>query len=242
VTHRFTHGLAVQGSFTISKNLERVSVLNNQDINVNKLLDTKLEKRLTQYDAPRAFAGVVSYELPLGRGKRFGSHMPAVVNGIAGNWNLNVQYTAHSGYPFAFPNAAPLVAQSARLTDDQRNAAAQKQGHPQFDPTTDVWFNTSIFPNQAQPPFTERNFPTRFPDVRSKALDVWEISVQKEFPIRERLRLQFRTDFHNAFNHPWFGNLGSNDVTSSQFGHLAVAAIDDTSEPRLIVLAMKILF
>jgi hypothetical protein len=67
-------------------------------------------------------------------------------------------------------------------------------------------------------------------------------AVQKEFPIKERLRLQIRTDFHNAFNHPWFGNLASNDVASSQFGHLSMSSIDDTSEPRLIVLAMKILF
>jgi hypothetical protein len=197
---------------------------------------------LTQYDAPRAFAGVTSYELPLGTGKKFGDGMPRLLNGIVGNWNLNVQWTAHSGYPFSFPNAAPLLVQTANFHDDQRDAAAQKHGRSQFDPTYDVWFNTSLFPTQAQAPFTERNFPTRFPDVRSKILNVWEMSVYKEFPIREKVRWQVRADFHNAFNHPWFGNLASSDVTNAKFGHLSVASIDDTSEPRLIVLAMKIVF
>src|SRR5713226_8360167 len=56
---------------------------------------------------------------------------------------------------------------------------------------------------QGPAPFTERNFPTRFPDVRSKILNVWEMSIYKEFPIRERVRWQVRADFHNAFNHPW---------------------------------------
>jgi hypothetical protein len=242
VTHRFAKGIAVQASFTVSKNLERVSVLNSQDVVLNHLPSTPLEKRLTQYDAPRSFSGVTSYELPIGKGKPFGAHMPGALNAIAGNWNLDVQYTAHSGFPFAFPNAAPLAPQTANLHDDQRDALAQKQGRSQFDPTQSVYFNTAIFPTQAQAPFTLRNFPTRFPDVRSKILNVWEVSVHKEIPIKERVRWQIRADFHNAFNHPWFGNLDSANVTDSQFAHLAVSAVDDTSEPRLIVLVMKIVF
>jgi hypothetical protein len=242
VTHRFSHGMAVQASFTISKNLERVSVLNAQDVNLSNLLDTPLEKRLTQYDATKALAVVTSYELPFGKGKRFAKSLHPVLNGIVGNWNLNVQWTTHSGFPFAFPNAAPLVAQSARLSDDQRDSAAQKAGRSQFDPSIDPWFDTSIFPKTAQAPYTLRTFPTMFPDVRSKAMDVWEVSVSKEIPIRERVRWQIRADFHNAFNHPWFGNLGSSDVTNAKFGQLGASSIDDTSEPRLIVLVMKIIF
>jgi hypothetical protein len=168
--------------------------------------------------------------------------MHPVLNGIFGNWNVNATWTAHSGYPFAFPNAAPLVAQTANLHDDARDAAAQKNGHPQFDPSVDVWFNTGLFPTQAQAPFTLRNFPTMFPDVRSKILNVWDMSVYKEFPIKERVRWQVRADFHNAFNHPWFGNLASNNVTDPAFGMLSVSSVDDTSEPRLIVLVMKIVF
>jgi hypothetical protein len=242
VTHRFAHGLAVQGSFTISKALESVSVLNAQDVNLSNLLATPLEQRLTAFDAPRAFSIVTSYELPFGRGRRFGKTMSPILNGIAGGWNVNAQWTAHSGYPFAFPTAAPLVAQTANLHDSQRDANAQKAGRTQFDPSYDVWFNTSIFPTAAQAPFTLRNFPTIFPDVRSKILNVWDMSIYKEFPIKERVRWQVRADFHNAFNHPWFGNLASNNVTNAQFGQVAVSAIDDTSEPRLIVLVMKIVF
>src|SRR5260370_18047969 len=97
--------------------------------------------------------------------------MPVLVNGVAGNWSLDVQWTAHSGYPFAFPNAAPLVAQTANLHDDARDAAAQKAGRSQFDPSYDVWFNTALFPSQAQAPFPLRNFPTIFPHVRPKLLN-----------------------------------------------------------------------
>ena len=242
VTHRFAHGLAVQGAFTISKSLEQVSILNAQNVNLNNLLVTPLEKRLTAFDAPRAVSIVTSYELPFGRGRSFGKSMRPVLNGIAGGWNVNAQWTAHSGYPFSFPNAAPLAAQSANLLDSGRDALAQKTGRSQWDPSYDVYFNTALFPTQAQAPFTLRNFPTIFPDVRSKILNVWDMSVYKEFPIKERVRWQIRADFHNAFNHPWFGNLASNNVTNANFGQVSVASIDDTSEPRLIVLVMKIVF
>jgi TonB dependent receptor len=242
VTHRFSHGLAMQGSFTISKSLEQVSTLNAQDVNLNNLQGTPLEKRLTAFDAPRAVSIVSSYELPFGKGRRFGRTMRPLLNGIAGGWNVNAQWTAHSGYPFSFPNAAPLMPGTANLHDSQRDSMAQKAGRTQWDPSYDPWFNTALFPTQAQAPFTLRDFPTMFPDVRSKILNVWDISVYKEFPIKERVRWQVRTDFHNAFNHPWFGNLASNNVTNSQFGQVSVSSIDDTSEPRLIVLVMKIVF
>jgi len=242
VTHRFAHGLAVQGSFTIAKNLEQVSVLNPQDVNLANLKATPLEQRLTAFDAPRAVSIVTSYEVPFGRGRRFGRNMNRVLNGIVGGWNLNAQWTAHSGYPFAFPNAANLVTQTTNLHDAQRDANAQKAGRAQWDPSYDVWFNTSIFPTQAQAPFTLRTFPTMFPDVRSKILNVWDSSIYKEFPIKERVRWQLRADFHNTFNHPWFGNLASNNVTNAQFGQVSVSSIDDTSEPRLVVLVMKLVF
>ena len=84
-------------------------------------------------------------------------------------------------------------------------------------------------------PFTLRTFPTRFPDVRSKPLNVVEFSAYKEIPIRERIPWQIRADF-------LFDHLASNDVTNAQFGRLGAGGIDDTSEPRLIVIAMKIVF
>jgi hypothetical protein len=78
--------------------------------------------------------------------------------------------TTFSGHPFAFSNAAPLETGTANLHDGARDAAAHKAGRSQFDPAYDAWFNTALFPTQAQAPFTLRNFPTMFSDVRSQIL------------------------------------------------------------------------
>jgi hypothetical protein len=239
VTRRFGSGFSAQFAYTWSKTLEKVGVLNAQDVNLADLSATPLEKRLIQFDIPSKFAAVVTYELPVGRGKRFGGHMPAVLRAVAGNWNVNFETVVQSGFIFDFPTAAPLEARSAKLTDAQRDAAAQKQGRSEFDVSVDKWFDTSLFPKQAQAPLTLRTFPTRFPDVRSRGLKSSEISVFKEFPIKERVRWQLRVDFQNAFNYPLFGRLLSNNVTDSRFGQLTA---DISNEKRIIVAVMKVVF
>ena len=242
LARRFHQGIGVQAAYTISKTLERVSVLNSQAVNLSNLLLTPLEQRLAQFDTPRKLSLLVTAAVPVGRGKHFGSHLPRALDYVLGGWNLNAEYNHQTGFPFDFPNAAPLMAGSAALSDSQRDKLAQTQGRTQFDPSNDVWFNTALFPTKAQAPFTLRSFPTRFPDVRSKPLNVVEFSAYKEIPIRERIRWQIRADFHNALNHPTFNHLASNDVANSQFARFSTSGIDDTSEPRLIVIAMKIIF
>ncbi len=236
LTRRFSRGLAVSVSYTFSKTLEQVSVLNAQDANLSDLTRTPLEQRLYQFDVPHKAAVVVSYELPFGRGKRFGNGMNRVVNGIIGGWNLNTQWVWQTGFAFNYPNAAPLAARSARLTDEERNKRAR---NGRFDVSVDKWFDTTLFPTTAQAPFTLRTFPTRFPDVRSPSPTFVEISTFKEFLIKERVRWQIRADFQNAFNYPFFGVLQSNDVTNTRFGQLRA---DIGNEPRRIVGVMKITF
>ena len=242
LARRFNQGIGIQAAFTISKSLERVSTLNPQDVNLSNLLDTRLEQRLSQYDTPRKFSLVVTAAVPFGHGKRFGSSSNRVLDAIAGGWNVNAEYNTQVGFPFDFPNAAPLAGRSANLSDSQRDAAAKEKGHAQWDPSVDPFFDTSLFPTESQAPFTLQNFPTRFPDVRGKPLNNVEFSAYKEIQLRERLKWQIRADFHNALNHPWFGSQASNDVTDPLFAGVAAQSVDDTSEPRLVVLSMKLVF
>jgi Carboxypeptidase regulatory-like domain/TonB dependent receptor-like, beta-barrel len=241
VNRRFSHGLSMTVAYTLSKTLEQASLLNAQDVNLAHPLDSKLEKRLTQYDVPQQLSVIGTYDLPLGRKRHFGGNMNRWADGIVGGWTFSGVFMTHTGFPLPFPNAAPLTAKSARLTDDQRDAMARTAGRAQFDPSYDVWFDTSIFPKTAIAPFTLQTFPTRFPDVRSKPLNVSDLSLYKEFNIREKVKWQIRCDAHNAGNFPWFGALDStgNNVTRPLFGHLRA---DIGNETRVIVGVMKIIF
>jgi len=160
---------------------------------------------------------------------------------IVGGWTVSGVWMSHSGFPLAFPNAAPLAPRSAKLTDAQRDSLAQAAGRQHYDPSYDVWFDTSLFPRTAQAPFTLRTFPTRFPDVRIKPLNICDLSIYKQLTLSERVRLQIRVDAHNIGNFPWFSVLDNNgsNVTNPLFGHLRA---DIGNETRVIVGVMKVLF
>jgi hypothetical protein len=86
-----------------------------------------------------------------------------------------------------------------------------------------------------------RTFPTRFPDVRLQPLQNIDFSAYKNTRLTEALTFQFRVEFLNAFNHPWFAALDANglNVTNSRFGWYRH---EETNQNRLIALVAKILW
>jgi hypothetical protein len=79
-----------------------------------------------------------------------------------------------------------------------------------------------------------------------------DFSIFKNFDIKERLKMQFRTEFFNVLNHPNFNapNFGGNGVvavsgagnfTSSNFGEIG-STRDAPYDPRQIQFALKLLF
>jgi len=65
----------------------------------------------------------------------------------------------------------------------------------------------------------------------------WDMSIVKQFPLRESQSLQFRTEFFNTFNHPQFAlpNLAAN---TSTFGQITAMSVN----PRVIQFALKYFF
>ena|SRR6516162_9910220 len=96
------------------------------------------------------------------------------------------------------------------------------------------WFDTSCF--VAQPPLTIGNSGRGI--LTAPGLTNWNFSVFKEFPLRERLRLQFRAEFFNFLNHANFGYPNSS-LGNPNFGVISNTA---NNNPREIQFALKLLF
>ena len=64
ISQRMTHGLLLNVDYSHSRLMEAVTPLNNGD--------PALEKRVSTYDRPNNFAVSGVYQLPFGKGKRFG--------------------------------------------------------------------------------------------------------------------------------------------------------------------------
>jgi len=229
VKRRFANGLDFQVNYMITKTLEKLTLLNAQDLRLNDLTNPALEKRLNIFDVPQKWSILGTYALPIGRGRPLLTNANKFVHGFLGNWQIGWNATLQSGFPIDFPNAAPLAARSAKLPKDQRKL--------------ERWFDTSLFPKVAGPPaFTLRNFPTRFPDVRFMDFRNIDFSVIKDIPIfTERVKTQVRADITNAFNHPYFSALVATppNVTAGTFGQINPS---QQNEQRIIYLEFKLTF
>lgn len=212
VSKRYAMGMTFLGSYTASKTLERVALLNTQDFNLSDPSASMIVKQpADQIDIPRKLNITGVYELPFGKGKPLAGNVSGLVNQFIGGWELNANITYMKGWAVNYPNANQVTPGSAQLSD----------------PSIGQWFNTSLWTDPAtgkrvasQEPFTLRNYPLRFSDVRLPGYQNWDASLSKYFPIHERLRLQFKFEAVNALNHAWIANIASVDVTNSQFGRL----------------------
>jgi hypothetical protein len=231
VTKRFSGGLTFIASYTVSKDLEQVNLLNQQDLNLQDVSATKLEKRVAnQIDIPQKFNFSGVYELPFGRGRHFGNSMAKAADYVVGGWELNWNYSRYKGWVLQYPNAAQVQPGSAALDN----------------PTTAKYFNTSLWIDPAtgkyvpaQANYTLRTFPTLFSNVRLPGYNNLDASVAKFFPITEMVRLQFRFEMVNAMNHPWYSNIQSVDVTNSGFGRLNPT---QQNLPRFLKLGLNLIW
>jgi len=229
VTKRLSNGLSFLSSYGILKNLRKTRTLNPQFYaGRDNFENTPLIKESDQnVDIPQKFVIAGIYELPFGKGRKFGTGASGVLNQVIGGWQLNFDVTYQSGNVVDYPNALQNAPGSAKIDN----------------PTNKQWFNTSLWkkpdgtPIALPEPFTLRNFPFLFSDVRRPGYENWDVSLSKYFPITEKVRLQFRFEMVNMLNHPFYQNLASTDVTNPLFGQLNPV---QANLPRFIKLAMHL--
>jgi hypothetical protein len=98
--------------------------------------------------------------------------------------------------------------------------------------TINNWVNRAVFANAPDNRFG--NAPVG--NVRAPGLQIYNLSVSKNFRFTERFNLRYQADFFNAFNIANFTGLNTN-LASSAFGTLPTAY-----PPRNIQMQLKLTF
>ncbi len=238
VEKRYSHGLTIMGAYTWSKNEEALSFLNNQD--------TAPYKNLSASDRPQRLVISSVYELPFGRGRRFGSSVKRPMELLIGGWELNYIETIQSGAPTGLNGAAYPIA-------DPRTGVQKNYG---------TWFNscvtqlngTNLQPNAAHNGFVScttpawklinsanldlRATPFQAGYIRNPNAPLADLSFAKSFNITERYNAQFRFETFNVTNTAI--RSGANTTpTSNQFGYDNVS---QANIPRQVQLGFKFNF
>ena len=218
VEKRMSQGFTTQLSYTWSKNMQAVEMMNAQDIRPYEVIsDLDRTQRLTA-------SGI--WELPFGKGRHWGASWHPVLNGIAGGWQLNGAMQYQSGGPLGFGNVI--------FNGDLKNVNL-----PRGQRSVDQWFNlNSGFErnNALQLASNLRQFPLRFNGIRGPIQARIDFGLIKNFLITERWRLQFRAETFNVANYANLANPNTT-VTSGAFG-----TITGQDPPRSWQGALKLTF
>jgi hypothetical protein len=148
-----------------------------------------------------------------------------------GGWEVGAILSHFTGGPLG-------ISQSTNNTDSQ--GGGQRPNWSGINatlpnPTPYDWFNASQF--TTAPAFAFGNVAQTLGGLRSDGLHNIDFSLNKFFPIHERLKLQFRSEFFNLTNTVQFAPPNTS---------LGAAAFDTVSiqnnQPRIIQFALKLLF
>jgi Carboxypeptidase regulatory-like domain len=203
----------------------------------------QLDWSLSQLNLNNTFTASVLYELPFGKGKRYGSNWSGATNTLLGHWQLDLIERAQSGFPlfvadssnsdltFGAPGDSGTFFNYNGFSFNRPNEVGDpNRGGPEGGQTNCPaqvhtlahWFNPCAF--QKAPP-GELGTAARAPVYGPRFVNT-DFSVIKDFPLsfREGMNLQFRAEFFNFLNHPQYYMTGIEDTgvqdinTPSSFG------------------------
>jgi hypothetical protein len=191
-------------------------------------------------DRPHRLTVTGIYELPFGKGKALLGDTNSVVSRIVSGWQISAVYAYQSGPPLG--NWGNITF-NGNLGDIRL---------PRSQQTVVQWINTDAFEKGSgnQLASNVRTFPMRFGFLRADYINNYDLSAFKNTKISEKVTLQFRAEFLNAFNTPLLftsqinlnptGPISTPNRKQGDFG--SVTAGTQENYARRIQFAMKLLF
>ena len=255
VTRRFQGGGTLLVAYTNSKLLSNTDTLTSwlegptggvpgvQDWN-----NLKGERSLSAQDVSQRL--VISYvlDLPFGHGKPFASNLTGIANGLVSGWGVDGITTFQRGFPLKIGYSGSTALENANVGVanirpdvvagcDKKSGGGQVVGYPG---SPALWFNTSCFVNPPDfGPGTESRVDAT---LRGPGINNFDFAIFKRTNIGERMGVEFRTEFFNLFNHPYFG-MPSENLGNGTFGEVTSTVAGGVASPeRLVQFALKFEF
>jgi hypothetical protein len=193
--------------------------LNNADI--------RRDRGRSEFDVDHRLVSSLVYELPIGRGKKFGGNLPKAADVVVGGWQVNAIATFQRGFPMTI-----TAADVGGLNDTFGTNRADLVGKPRLTKTITQWFDTSAFKQPAAGFLGTSGRGI----LRAPGINNWDTGLFKNFSITENVSFQFRFESFNAFNHTQWG-VPIRNVADSRVGQILGARA-----ARINQLGAKIVF
>jgi len=223
VQHRFHRGLSLEANYTWSRTIDNQTVLDPYNLPLNK--------GLSNFHLPHRYSTSGVWEIPYGRGRRFGSGGSAVLNAILGAWQASGVLVLRAGTPLTITTQGDNLNTGGGYT--QVPHRLREPSVPKGERNLSRFFDTSAVERPAL--YVVGNAGKNIligPGNRNL-----DFSISKVFPLAERRHLQFRAELFNAANHPNWGNPGTT-LGAAAFG----AITSNENLPRVVQLGLKLVY
>jgi hypothetical protein len=243
---RLSHGLEFQANYTWSKCMGNSSGFYAQygDTNANltqagnnhfffqNTYNPSADYGRCDQNVTNSFNGFVTYDLPFGRGRQFGSNMNRAEDLIVGGWQVNSILQFHDGFPITAQASDNSGTTSGFPRANCNGSPVETPKHPSSIPGSPgyVWFSSS---SVSQPTSGFGN--CQVGSFTGPGLQAIDFSVAKSFTIAEHQSLQFRAEAINALNHPIL--VAPNSSIGNTFG-----LVNNAQGERNLQFALKYLF
>jgi hypothetical protein len=236
----FRSGLGFTAAYTWSKSIDDVSdvlgVLAADTPAQQNPFNNRDNRAVSAFDVPHRLVVTHSYELP-----KFGNSNLLTKN-VLGGWSLSGIFQVQSGSPINIVSGAREMLPDPLLLG----------GNGQVRPNLTGNLNLELVPNPGT--VTAANFKTtnsglsqpfigNFGNLgrnafRQNGLTQYDLTVQKNFAIRERYTLQVQSQFANLFNNTSFARAGASLAAPATFGYYQ----DTDTNSRVITMVMRFIF
>lgn len=203
---RFSRGFQIQGSYTFSKSIDEASAELGRveggahgQARTSDPFDRKRDRGLSNFDVRHNLVINATWDLPFGRGRRFGNYSSGVMEKLLGGWQVSGIATFSSGQPIT-----PII-----IVDLDRDGSDDNEQRPNLRPgrspnprigRPERWFDPSAFFSLT--PGTRGNLGRN--TIIGPGVVLLDVGLMKTIPISERSALQFRLELFNLANHPNF--------------------------------------
>ncbi|HYI92346.1 MAG TPA: hypothetical protein VEX68_02280, partial [Bryobacteraceae bacterium] len=221
---RFAGGLSFVSAYTFSKAISNQTYLD--------LWYGGNNKSRSPLNISHRFSSSGAWDIPYGRGRRWGTQLPGVAEAFLGGWQLGGIFVIRTGFPLTvtngtlgdIANAGGITQVPNRISDPNLSGG---------DRTENVFFDTTAFTAPAR--YTLGNAGANIID----GPNFWNLdaSVMKIFRVSETKVFQLRGELFNAFNHPNWGDPGLGYGTAT-FGRVT----STSGDPRNAQIGLKFLF
>lgn len=235
LNHRFSKGFLFGAAFTRSKWIGTCcDDSGDGGPAISQPQYTNLNRALMGADRPNNLRISATYDLPFGKGQKYATN-GGLAGNVAGGWHIQSIFSKYSGTPFSASGGninTPGFTQRAQQVKTQVDYL-KKIGPGQS------YFDGSAFAVVTAPGVIGN---TGYNTLRGPGVTNLDLSVFRDFKVRERFTIQFRAEALNATNTPHFGNPQGN-VTSAAYTQITgTTTVSRLIDERYLRFGLKIRF